>query len=406
MRLRNWILILFFLSMGLGLVPAGAQETDEAASEEKETKELKFAGTPYVYTGPDTGAGAGFAIMYRDMFGKEGRDTSLSLSYTENLYQDYSIDWQEPYFLSQNGRLKLGLSYSTRPALRFFGFGNEASRYDVCNWASTTYDITPAYVYRWPKTSVGVFGLRGQLNMMYSDPDNGRLDNKDAGNFNRKIRDIFPDLYRSEDFEPSYLIAPQITVYRDTRSDRFPLGGGREEVVWPMKGGYEEFSYSRYDKAIGSDFSYNGFSLDVRRFFPIIWDDTILALRGKVSVTQGNVPFYQLPSFTGRGYYGMRFIDKNATEFNVELRQGFLPNAVLPLFNGLITLKYPSICVYWEEGRVYDDYTEIGDNLFEDYHWVYGWGFRFVVTPSIVIRFDWGFSAEQTTFYMTAGLPF
>lgn len=409
---RVRILIVVLLCLGLVVVPAMAQDEGEETAEEAagEVKEAKWAGTPYPYTGPDTGAGFGFSIMFRDLFGKKGRDTTFGASYTENQYQDYNISWAEPYFLSPKGRFSIGLGYGTRPALRFNGFGNDTDDKADCNYSSTFYNLDSTYIYRWPKTRVGVIGLRLKVALKFMDVDNGQLDDNSAGNYNRKIRGVYPELYYSEDFDPSFLVGPQVTIYRDTRVDRFPLGGGREEIVWPMKGGYEEFSYQRYDEAIGSDFSFNRISAEVRRFLPLFSEDTILAVRVKINITQGNVPFYEMPNFGNgndlRGYYNSRFLDKNSTQLNVEIRQGFFPDQELPLVGGAIKVKYPSLFVFWDEGRVYDDYTEIYDDLFEDYHYGFGWGFRFVITPSVVIRFEWGNSDEQTTFYMTAGLPF
>jgi hypothetical protein len=294
--------------------------------------------------------------------------------------------------------------------MRYYGIGNDTHRSDCVNWSWIKYNLTPKYIYRWPKTDYGIFGVRGWLTLMYIDPDDGDLKDDSDETYYRKIRDIYHDFYRSDQFDQSFLVGPGITFYRDNRVDRFPLGGGREEVVWPMKGTYEEISYQRYDEAIGSDWSFNRFSVDLRQVMPLFSEDTILVVREKAIITQGNVPFYQMPGFGGgndlRGYYSYRFIDKNSTQLNAELRQGFFPDQVLPLFNGMIKLKYPSIFLFWDEGRVYEDYEDIPEEWLEDYHWTYGWGFRFVITPSVVIRFEWGFSDEQVTFAANAGLPF
>jgi len=387
-----------------------AREATDEVAEEEESKELSFAGTPYVYTGPDTGAGAGFSIQFRDFLDKTGRDVSFTITYTENLYQDYSLTWSEPYFLSDQGRLEIYLKYQTRPAMRYYGIGNDTGPQDDCNWKYTGAEISPTYIHRFPKTDIGIIGLRGKLTYKYVDPDNGELDNEDAGSFNRKIKQVYPDMYYSDYFRPTELIVPTITMYLDRRVDRFPLGGGRETVVWPMKGQYFEFSYSRSDEAWGSDFTYNSTSFDARQFLPLFHEDTILAVRGKVSITQGEVPFYEMPNYGGatsvRGYYGYRFIDKNATQLNVEIRQGLFPDKELAILDGMVKAKYPSVFLFWDEARVYDDYTEITENMWEDYHYAWGGGFRFVVTPTVVIKAEWGNSDEQSTFYLGAGLPF
>jgi len=425
---RVWALILS-LALVLGPYPVLAQEegpegpaetetvdeaaedvAEETAEESEEGKELKWGGTPYAYTGPDTGFGIGFAILYRDMFGKKGRDTDFSFTLTQSEKQSFSLTWQEPYFLSDRGRLKISTSYTTEPSIRFYGIGNDRPlRGSLSNYFWRSFSIGPTYIYRFPKTDYGIFGVRFGVSYELIDPDNGKLDDPDLGSYNRTVEEAYPEIYNSFHFENSVHIIPSVTAYRDTRIDRFPLGGGREEVVWPMRGGYEEVSYSRSDEAWGSDFSYQRFTLDVRRYFPLFSEDTIVAIRGKASLGQGEVPFYKMVSYGNgsdlRGYYGNRFLDKSSTQYNIELRQGFLPNAELPILGGLIKLKYPSVALFWDSARVYEDIEDIPEEWLEDYHYTYGFAFRFVITPSVVIRAEWGYSDEQNTFSVNTGLP-
>jgi len=379
-------------------------------SEEDDSDELKFAGTPYPYYGPDTGVGFGFSIMFRDLFDKKGRDATFSASYTESQYQDYSVDWQEPDFPFEGSRFRFKVAYSTKPAMRFNGIGNDTRHHnDSCNIELDQYSIEPSIIYRFPKTDAGILGMRFNWLFQYSDASNGDYDDEDAGGYGIPIRNRYPEFYRTDDFDELWIMGPSITVYLDAREDRFPLGGGREEVVWPMKGTYSSVSYQRIDEAFGADVSFNSFGLDLRTYFPLFAEDTIVALRFNTTITQGDVPFYKMPTFgsstTIRAYYWGRFLDKNSTLFQVELRQGLFPDQELPLFDGAIKLKYPSIAIFWDEGRVHEDYTRILEDMWEDNHYTYGFGFRFIVTPSVVIRFDWAYSDEQSTFNMTAGLP-
>ncbi len=383
------------------------EEAAEAAKEaEKEDKEQNWGGTPYFFTGPDTGFGLGFAILYRNMFGKEGRDTTFSFSYTETLYQYYDLTWEEPYFLSDQGRLKLKFHYENKPAIRYFGQGNDTELDRLCNYSWAMGSVAPTYIYRFPRTDYGIFGVRGGIEYKFADPEDARVDEPYEDDYNRPISDVYPELFHSKEFDHNDFWGPKITAYRDSRKDRFPLGGGREEIVWPLKGGYEEIEYKRYDEAFGSDYSLQTFSLDVRRYFPVISDDNIFVIRGKLLINQGNVPFYEMANYGGRGYYGNRYIDKCATEYNIEFRRGFYPGKSLPVFGGVIKLKYPSLNLFWDSFRVYEEYQDIPDEMFEGYHYAWGVAFRFVVTPSVVIRFEQGFSDEQDTFTMTAGLPF
>jgi outer membrane protein assembly factor BamA len=438
MRLRLWVMLIALAVLAGGIGPAWAQEkkpekkakkkwvevnpkankpaaeTDQNSEadqgEEGASKESKILGTPYAYTGPDTGAGVGFAIMFRDLGDKKGRDTTFTASYTSNQYLDLSVAWQEPYVGSERGRLTLDLSYQTRPALRFHRIGNDAEDREAANYFHKLYTFAPTYIYRFPPQGNSTVGLRVGLNAQYFEPGNGKFDDDEAGRWARPIKKVYPHLYKSWQFDKAWAVGPTAAIYLDTRKDRFPLGGGREEIVWPLKGGYYEFAYLRTDEAFGSTYTFQRFTLDLRQYFPLISDDTIVALRFRAVVNQGEVPFYSmvyLGSGTDlRGFNSGRFIDKNSTQFQAELRQAVFPDFELALLNGAVVAGYPSICLFWDEARVYDDYTHIFENMWENYHYNYGVGFRFVVNHNLVIRIDYARSLEQGTLSMTTGLPF
>lgn len=407
MRYRTWTaLMMTAFLLGFAL-PAWAQA--EAAEEPEEGgRELNFAGAPYVYTGPDTGVGAGFSIMFRDLFRKEGRDVDFTVNYTESGYQSYGVNWGEPYVGGPNGRLSFSLGYYQEIGVRYFGVGNDIDNDDECYWSFIAKSAGVTYAYRWPDFSAGILGLRVGLAYYYIEPGDSRVskDNKDL----IAISEQFPEVYKGDWFDPATYVTPSVSIYLDRRKDRFPLGGGREEVVWPMTGTYFEAGYSRSEEALGSDYTYNSGYLDGRVYMPLFFEDTILAVRGKVLLSNGNRPFYRLEGFGGsntiRGYYGSRFIDKNYTLLNVELRQGIAPNWELSILDGALKAKYPSIVLFWDHGRVYDDYAKVGEQMWEDYHYAYGFGIRIVVTPTIVLKAEFGFSDEQETFYLGAGLPF
>ncbi len=418
MRILLSMLLCIALSFAAG--PAIAQTDEDAIPpeeevealaeavepEEEEKKELNFAGVPYAYTGIDTGFGLGFSIMFRDLFGQEGRDMTFTVNYTESLYQTYSVDWGEPYFLSDNGRLKIGLGYENKPVMRYFPVGNDSDWRDQARFAQTSTKIDPQYVYRFPRQDWGVVGVQGGWLFKFTDLDASEIENPGTGSFGRPIDEVFPKMFYSDSFDPGWVMGPNVSVYHDGRVDRFPLGGGREEVVWPMRGTYESVSYAKYDEAWGSDYNFESMSGDFRVYFPLYFEDTILVGQALINITAGNTPFYELPTHGLRGYYGDRFKDEAATKFSVELRQGFLPESKLELFDGRIVAKYPSIAIFLAESRVYGSYQDIPDEWLEDYHYDWGVGFRFIVTPSVVIKAELAWSEEMSTTTVGAGLPF
>ena len=387
--------------------PAAGAEPEAAAPPESGRKELPVAGTPYVYTGPDTGAGVGAAIMYRDMAGKVGRDQTFSFSFTQTQYQNYSLDWTEPDFLSKGPRANIYLTYDNKPARRFYGLGNDAIRDNLCNWGWNMYQIRPAYIY---PSGVSKWRARLQYNYQYVMPHDGTLDDPNDWRYTRPISKVYPRIFQSDQFQGGATAGPGLYLINDTRQDKFPLAGGREDKIYPVRGGYRELFLNYNGPAFGSAFEYAKAQLDIRQYFGFGQDNTVLVLRTKWIATQGDVPFWDLPAFGGgndlRGFYDGRFRGKASSQYNIELRQGIAPNWKWPLFGGAISLKYPFLFAFYEAGRVYDSYTQWGGNWAKDYHPSYGGGFRFVITPTVVIRLEYAFSPEQTAFILNVTEPF
>ncbi len=377
------------------------EATEQEATDQEENKNSGWAGMPYAYTGPDTGVGVGFSIIFRDMFGKLGRDTTFTVDYTQTNYSTFSISWDEPQFLHENARGKIELSYENKPARRFFGIGNTAELKDVCNWDYSSVEAIPSYMIR---SNDFEWGLTGRWRYNIVTTEDGSLEGSDDKKWERPISEEFPYFYMSHEFEGGVISGPGITLFHDTRNDRFPIGGGRQERIFPIGGGYEEVFLARYDHSVASDFDYTQGYVDLRRFIRLGSDNTILAVRAKLDWTEGDVPFHQYPGDI-RGYFNGRYRDKVATNFQVELRQMFEWSREINAIILKPTISNPFIVLFWDEGRVFPELDDVFTE-YEGYHYTVGVSGRFIVSPSIVIRADYGWNPEQTTFSVTAGQPF
>lgn len=427
MKIRGWNWF-WAAMMILAVSAAQAQEAVEpkpeetsAAVDEKESaekpkvKESKVAGTPYIYSGPDTGFGVGFALIYRDLAGKVGRDTTFSFSFTQTQYQNYEIDWTEPDFIRKGPRLNLYLTFDNKPARRFYGFGNDSDEKDVCNWGWTMYEIRPGIIL--PRGDAK-WRARIQYSYQFVQPEDGELEDPNDWRYSRPLSRVFPKLYNSDQFDGGATAGPGIYLINDTAKDRFPIGGGRSEKVFPVSGGYRELFFNYNGPVFGSRFEYYQAQADIRQYFGFFKDNTVLVLRGKMASTYGEVPFWNLPSFGGgndlRGFYDGRFRGKHSTQYNIELRQGIAPNFKWALLGGRFNITYPFLFAFFEAGRVFDSYTDFGAEWNKDYHPSYGAGFRFIISPSIVIRFEWAYSPEfaptfgsiYSSLILNAGEPF
>ncbi len=415
-------LAVFLLSVSVGwsqeekagdtTTPGAAVETAPA---ESKAKEAKFGAVPYVFSGPDTGFGLGASGLFRDLLKKEGRDFTFSVSYTINQYQSYSLNWSEPQLFSKNGWANFAVSYNTTPNRRFYGFGNNSDKENVSSFGDSAYSVEPRYDY-WFLTGDRRAGVK--VNYRYSSftAKDGSFDWGEADDLKdkslRPISILHPRVFNSDNFnDGGATTGPGILLVYDDRKDKFPVGGGRDEVVFPIGGGRQEFFFGFYDSALGSDFDFREYRLNLTYFVPIGWDWTVLAMRGQVQVKDGAVPFWEMSSFgsgsTIRGYNDGRFRGNDSTLLNFELRQAFdvafspLPWGALKQF----VLRAPMVVLFYDYGRVFMDHDNIADD-FKGYHYTYGVGFRFIISPSVLVRFDWGISDEGMNSYITAGWPF
>jgi hypothetical protein len=383
----------------------GEEVAEEVEEKVEESKELKFGATPFVFTDPNTGFGGGAAGIIRDV-GKEARDITGTVIYTSNQYETYSIDWTEPHLFAEDGWGKIYLSVDAAPVKRFYGFGNDSSEDDVCNWRSHSFTLEPRYTY-WFKPAI--WGLRAQIHLEDYKVLDSDIDVDEDDDTTRPISEIWPDVYNREDFqEGAILIGPGLFFIHDNRSDLAPVGGGREERVFPTRGGRQELTLELFDETFGSEMSYSRVAFDARHYFPLTDDElTVVALRGRFISLGGDIPFWKYTGFGSgdsiRGFHSNRFYDRNSLLFNAEIRQAV--DAGTSLFKGRITLRYPMLVLFYDYGRVYEDPGDVFDKLY-GFHDSYGAAFRFIVTPSIVIRFEYAFSEEETDFYVNAGHAF
>jgi len=398
-------IIILVLGLCLGFFSGFGKEKDK--SESGEVKESKFGATPYIYTGPDTGFGVGAAGIARDFLGKEARDFTFSVSYTEKQYQYYSITWQEPRLFTDKGFGVVSLGYENKPSRRFYGIGNDSDKDNVCSFGSSYIYIEPRYDY-WFLTGKRRLGIKVNYRFASFTPEDGFFDEYDAL-YQRPISMVFPSFDHSDDFKSGVVSGLGALLVYDDRKDKFPLGGGRDEVVYPYKGGRQSLYLAWYNKSLGSDYDYTNFIMNLTYFIPLGSDQNVLGLRGAIDIKDGEVPFWELSSFgsesTLRGYNDGRFRDNHAAVFNAELWHAFDYSFHLPGPLKSFVVKAPMLVAFYDYGRVFNEIEEITED-FGGYHWSYGAGFRFIISPSVLIRFDYAFSDEMSAYYLTAGWPF
>jgi hypothetical protein len=72
----------------------------------------------------------------------------------------------------------------------------------------------------------------------------------------------------------------------------------RDNILAPSTGGYYQFNVTLYSEALGSDFDFNQYIFDFRRFFTTT-KNQVIAVQAFYQLTAGNPPFFNLPLLGG-----------------------------------------------------------------------------------------------------------
>jgi outer membrane protein assembly factor BamA len=160
----------------------------------------------------------------------------------------------------------------------------------------------------------------------------------------------------------------------------------RNNAYSPNRGFFAELQYVWFPRFLGSDFNFQVFSADVRKFI-YLSPKSVLALQAIAGLTFGNTPFRKLEELGGadmmRGYYGGRFADKCLMAYQAEYRR----------------------LLFWRIGMVAFAATgEVapipGQFDLDGLHFTYGGGLRFMLskTEKLNLRVDYGIAKHSNAF--------
>ncbi|MHB8835508.1 MAG: BamA/TamA family outer membrane protein [Candidatus Methylomirabilia bacterium] len=159
---------------------------------------------------------------------------------------------------------------------------------------------------------------------------------------------------------------------------------GRDNIYAPTTGSFVQFWAGLHRDYLGSDFDYEDYLLDVRRFFPL-GGGQVLALQAKGRIMTGAPPFYRLPTIGGigmmRGLFDGRFRDRTMAAAQLEYR--------FPIW------KLLGGAVFAGLGEVADRPADLS---LADLQFTGGAGLRVTLDPKerINLRIDLGFSNYGT----------
>ena len=165
----------------------------------------------------------------------------------------------------------------------------------------------------------------------------------------------------------------------------------RNNIFFATSGSFHQFSAALYDSVWGSDFSYNRFNIDLRKYISISASHS-LAFQTQAIFKTGNPPFRKMGILGGpnlmRGYYEGRYRDRNMAVLQMEYR-------IVPLI--------------WKLGVVAflgfgDVAHKISDFDLANFKRSMGFGLRYSFGKNVGInlRLDFGFGKGSSGIYIAA----
>ncbi len=164
----------------------------------------------------------------------------------------------------------------------------------------------------------------------------------------------------------------------------------RDNNYYPTSGSHAEAAWMRDKQTWGSDFEFDKLTSFYNYYLQQSPKDT-LAFRLNLATTNGDVPFYLLPSLKLRGFAAGRYKDKSTLSGHVEWRRKFHPRWGFILFS--------------EAGSVADSVGNISDAKTIA---SYGGGIRWQVTDDkkLNMGIDVGYSDGENAVYIQVGEKF
>lgn len=279
------------------------------------------------------GLNVGGRIIYRDLFGKEGR-FRVRASYGGRFRQNYSVKATTGKLLGERAEIEVETGFQIFPRSRFFGLGNA----DLVDGDTVTMPVDPRARdvavktrYRHDDLSASLTGavaVTDDVSVRFS----GRYiqrdfdDDAELGDGDFQIFDIY-DTARLPGYDQNLSnLGGEVELIYDTRASTklwVPLPeANTANTGWKLSG------FVGAQTGLGDDpSSFVRYGADLQRIIDIYDGTRTLSLRAYLEGVTGetdDVPFLDLPRLGGpvflRGYQRDRFRDRIATLASAEYR--------------------------------------------------------------------------------------
>ena len=364
---------LSFLLAAVLLLPRLQAAWPSLHQEEETVKKEKTSGLaflPVVYYTPETKWAFGGGGLYYFRLTKDPtvfRPSNIAFFGVYTQRKQVDVEMNPDLYLKHGFHIQTSLQYSDFPD-QFYGIGN-----------ATSEDMEEPFTSRFWKLSIQ--GLK-----------------QVGGPYNVGFQYIFDDTKLKEVADGGMLDSGTVTGGSGgtvSGLGYFMTYDSRDSIFYPTSGSFHQLAAMAFGRAIGSDFTFDRFSLDLRKYVRFSYARS-LALQTSFLFQSGDPPFWRMGLLGGsadmRGYYLGRYRDKNMITLQAEYR--WVP-------------------VWWRLGLVAfaglgDVAATLGGFDLGNFKLAYGLGLRFVIDPKqrLHLRLDFGFGQGTSGVYFTAGEAF
>jgi hypothetical protein len=358
--------------------PVNESEKSESATKEKKEKDSdrgRFLFLPFIITEPAIGEGLGGALLY--FHGKKKIDEP-PITTADDLARR---DRKKKPPTTATGLFAFGTNNDTAGA----GIGHRRT------FKNDLYRFTGVFARANVNTTFFIrdfpFGFSVEGNFFFANLKRRIVDSNFFVGVSASYADADIDFDATPDdtFSSGFLDFS----YTDAGVAGSIIYDSRDNTSMPNNGQQVDFTYWRYDEALGGDFGYWKSRLKIHSFHEI-GKKFVLGLRLDMGQAGGDTPFFALPFVRLRGIPALRYQGESAGAVEVEGRYNFAKrwSAVAFAGAGFAEARFP--------------FADTQDDIH-----AYGAGIRFLALKeqNLWLEVDLAKGPEDYAFYINAGHP-
>jgi outer membrane protein assembly factor BamA len=351
---KSIIIIIVFLIVNSICLAGEADST--------KSKEFKLYFYPFAFYTPETeiAIGAGGATYFRNKADSLIQPTKITLTGYYSFRKQYSFTLRPEFYFKKNSYRVFAEANVGDFADKFWGIGNDTPDIETADYMRQAYGILLNSQKRFQQRYRVGFLLEVKNSVIGDRKENPFLKTDSLPGSNGGMT-----------------VGMGVSFAYDSRNS----------IFFPVTGSFIELQTTFYDDLLGSEFTYQRYLVNYRKYFCLTANQT-LAFQAFGNFTGGTVPLYELPYIGGpqtmRGYFQGRYRDKHFVTSQLEYRSIIFWRVGVAVFAGL--------------GDVSDNIT---DWKLGDFKHSVGTGLRYLVDTKekLTVRIDFALGKDSSGLY-------